>query len=186
MKTQGRKNCTSIVQMITSRSVTGQIMGLSVHTHRGELLFHLSWSIGFRTGSYGNCIARHTKHLAVWYDFLNQIRWGGLGGLCKCVFGTITGYDNETIDEICFYTYSREEIGVEFHCRCRVKFSLEIGENYKRSIFLIDGRMMLFEFVHSASGECWVTSDLDTFIRTLFGTIYLDFYYRVPHCKVVD
>jgi len=31
-----------------------------------------------------------------------------------------------------------------------------------------------------------VTSDLDTFIRTLFGTIYLDLYYRVPHCKVVD
>jgi len=124
------------------------------HTHRGELLIHSSWSMGFRTGSYGNCIARHTKQLAVWYDFLNRIRWGGLGGLCKCVFGTITGYDNETIDEICFYTCSREEIGVEFHCRCRVKFSLEIGENYKRSIFLIDGRMMLFEFVHSASGEC--------------------------------
>jgi hypothetical protein len=71
--------------------------------------------------------------------------------LCKCVFGTITGYDNKTIEEVCFHTYPREEVGVEFHCRFRVKFSLEIGENYKRSMFLEDGRMMLFEFVHSAS-----------------------------------
>jgi hypothetical protein len=78
---------------------------------------------------------------------------GGLGGLCKCVFGTITGY-YKTNDEVCFHIYPREEVGVEFHCRCRVKFSLEIGENYKRSMFLEHGRMMLFEFVHSASGEC--------------------------------
>ena len=35
-----------------------------------------------------------------------------------------------------------------------MKFSLEIGENYKLSVFLEDGRMILFEFVHRALGEC--------------------------------
>ena len=143
IKEKGRKNCTSIVQITVLHSIYGQRLGLTVHTH-GEFLIHLSWNAGPRTGSYENCIARHTKQSAVWYDIINQIRWGGLRRLCRCVFGTVTGYDSRTIKEVCFYTYLKEEIGVEFYCRCQAKFSLEIGENYKRSIFLEDGRMLLF------------------------------------------
>jgi hypothetical protein len=150
MNTPGKKDYRSIVQKITSRTITGRKLELTVHTH-GELLIHLSWNPGFRTGSYENCIARHTKQSAVWYGIINQIRWGNLSGLCKCVFGTITGHDSKTIKEVCFHTYPREEIGVEFHCRCKVNFSLEIGENYRRSMFLDDGCMLLFEFVPSTS-----------------------------------
>jgi len=126
---------------------------LTVHAHTG-LTFHLSWNPGVRKGSFQNCIARHSIQSAAWYVILNQVRWGSLEGLCKCVFGTITGYDNRIINQVCFHTYLREEIGVEFHCRCQVKLSLEIGENYKRSMFLEDGRMILFKFVRRALGEC--------------------------------
>jgi hypothetical protein len=185
MNTPWKKTYTSIVQKITSRSVTGQRLGLTVQT-QGENLIHLSWNSGFRTGSYENCIARHTKQSPAWYGIINQIRWGVLGGLCKWVFGTITGYDNKTIEEVWFHTYPREEIGVEFHRRCRVNFSLEIGENYRRSMFLEDVRMLLLELVHSTSGERWVISDSNTLIRTLFRTIYLNLYHRFSHCKVID
>ena len=153
MKVQGRKKFTSIVQKIIFCSITGQGLGLTVHAHTG-LTIHLSWNSRVRTGSFQNCIARHTIQSAVRYTILNQIRWGSLEGLCKCVFGTITGYDNKNINKVCFHTYLREEMGVKFHCRCRVKLSLEIVENYKRSMFLEDGRMILFEFANSALGEC--------------------------------
>jgi len=153
MKLQRRKRFTSIVQKVISRSITGQGLRLTVHAHT-RLTFHLSWNPGVRKSSFQNCIARHTIQSAVWYAILNQVRWGSLAGLYKCVFGTITGYDNKTINQVCFHTYLKEEIGVEFHCRCQVKFSLETGENYKRSMFLEDRRMILFEFVHRALGEC--------------------------------
>jgi hypothetical protein len=126
---------------------------LVVHTH-GELVVHLSWNPGFRTGFYESCVARHTKQSAVWYSIVNQIGWRGLGGLCKCVFGTITGHEKETVEEVCFHTYLKEEIWEEFHCRCQVNFSLETGEKYRRSMFLEDGRMIPFELVDSTSRNC--------------------------------
>ena len=43
-----------------------------------------------------------------------------------------------------FMTYA----GIRYYCRCKFAFSLEIGENYRSSIFLAGG-MMLFEAVHS-------------------------------------
>jgi len=128
MRVQERKKLTTIVQNISSRSISGSELGLTVHAHTGLSSIHLSWNRGVRKGSFKNCIARHTVQSAVWYSILNQIRWGSLKGLCKCVFSTITGYDNKTISEVCFHTHPREEIGVEFHCTCQVKFSLEIGE----------------------------------------------------------
>jgi len=89
---------------------------------------------------------------AVWHEIVRQIRRGGLVGLCKCVFSTIVGFDKKTITNDCFHTAHLE---VKFYCRwCRVDFSLEIGENYKSSLFLEDGHMMLFEVTYGASGEC--------------------------------
>ena len=68
-----------------------------------------------------------------------------------CVFGAIVGFDKKTITNVRFYTVHSE---VKFYCRCRVDFSLETEENYKSSLFLEDGRMMLFEVKYEASGEC--------------------------------
>jgi hypothetical protein len=48
---------------------------------------------------------------------------------------------------VCFYTTHAE---IRYYCRCKFAFSLEIGENYRSSIFLAEGGMMLFEAVHSA------------------------------------
>jgi len=67
------------------------------------------------------------------------------------VYGTVTGLEKETIDEVCFYmTFA----GIRYYCRCKFIFSLEIGENYRSSVFLAEGGMMLFEAVHSALREC--------------------------------
>jgi len=65
------KTHTSLVQKLISRSVTGQGLGLSVHAHTG-LTIHLSWNPGVRTGSYQNCIARHTVQSAVWHDYTSD------------------------------------------------------------------------------------------------------------------
>jgi hypothetical protein len=67
------------------------------------------------------------------------------------VFGAIVGFDKKIITNVCFYTVHSE---IKFYCRCRVDFSLEIEENYKSSLFLEDGHMMLFEVTYGASGEC--------------------------------
>ena len=144
------KTHTSLVQKLISRSVTGQGLGLSVHAHTG-LTIHLSWNPGVRTGSYQNCIARHTVQSAAWHEIIRQIRHRGLTGVCKCVYGTVTGLEKETIDEVCFYTTFA---GIRYYCRCKFAFSLEIGENYRSLIFLAEGGMMLFEAVHSALREC--------------------------------
>jgi len=130
MKTQ-----TSIVQKLVSRSVTGQGLGLSIHAHRG-LTIHLSWNPGVRRGSYRSCIARHTVQVGVWRGIIHQLRNRDLKGVCKCVYGTVTGDEIETVDEFCFYnTYA----GIRYYCRCRYEFSLEVGENYRTSLFLYNG-----------------------------------------------
>jgi len=144
------KTHTSLVKKIISHAVTGQGLGLSVHAHTG-LTVHLSWNPGVRTGSYQNCIARHTLQSAVWHEIIRQIRRRGLTGVCKCVYGTVTGLEKETIDEVCFYTTFA---GITYYCWCKFAFSLEIGENYRSLIFLVEGGMMLFEAVHSALREC--------------------------------
>jgi hypothetical protein len=150
MNRRRQKDYNSIVQKIAFRSLTGQGLGLAVHTHL-KLLFHLSWNPGFRKGSYENCVARHTAQSALWYQIVNQIRSGGLVGLCKCVFATIVGYDDKTITDVCFHTAHSE---LNFFCRCRVEFSLEVGEKFKYSLFLEDGRMVLFKVADGTSGEC--------------------------------
>jgi hypothetical protein len=61
------------------------------------------------------------------------VRRRGLTGVCKCVYGAVTGYEKETIEEVCFYT---AYAGIRYYCQCNYKFSLEIGENYRSSIFL--------------------------------------------------
>jgi len=119
-----------------------------VHT---GLTIHLSWNPVVRTGSYQNCTARHTVQSAVWHEIIRQIRRRGLTGVCKCVYGTVTGLEKETIDEVCFYTTFA---GIRYYCRCKFAFSFEIGENYRSSIFLTEGCMMLFEAAHIAFGEC--------------------------------
>jgi len=144
------KDYSSVVQKIVFRSLTGQGLGLTVHTHIG-LSFHLSWNPGFRKGSYKNCVARHTVQSPLWRQIVRQLRGGSLVGLCKCVFGTLCWYDDRTIPNVCFHIAQWE---VNFYCRCRVDFSLEIGENYKNSIFLEDGRMVLLEVAYGAIGEC--------------------------------
>jgi len=106
----------------------------------------LSWNPGVRTGSYQNCIARHTVQSVVWHEIIRQIRRKGLTRICKCVYGTVTALEKETIDEVCFYT---TYAGIRYYRRRKFAFSLEIGENYRSSIFLAGG-MMLFEAVHSA------------------------------------
>jgi len=102
-------------------------------------------------GSYQNCIARHTVQSAVWYAIIRQIRRRCLTGVCRCVYGTDIGLEEETIDEVCFYT---TDAGMRYYCRCKYAFSLEIGEHYRTSIFLIEGCMMLFETARIALGEC--------------------------------
>jgi len=144
------KTYTSLVQKLISRSVTGQGLGLSVHAHTG-LTIHLSWNPGVCTGSFQNCIARHTAHSAVWYAIIRQIRRRGLTGVCKCVYGTDTGLERETVDEVCFYTTFA---GIRYYCRCKFAFSLEIGEHYRTSTFLKVGCMMLFETAPIRLGEC--------------------------------
>ena len=150
MKVQRRKKFTSIVQKVISRSITGQGLGLTVHAHTG-LTFHLSWNPGVRKGSFQNCIARHTVQSAVWYAIIRQIRRRGLTGVCKCVYGTDMELGEEIIEEVCFYT---AYAGIRYYCRCKYAFSLEIGENYRTSIFLTEGCMMLFEAARIALGEC--------------------------------
>jgi len=73
---------------------------LSIHAHTG-LTIHLSSNPGVRTGSYQNCIARHTVQSAVWHEIIRKIRRRGLTGVCKCVYGTVTGLEKETICCIC-------------------------------------------------------------------------------------
>jgi len=135
------KTHTLLVQKLISRSVTGQGLGLSVHAHTG-LTIHLSWNPGVRTGSFQNCIARHTVQLAVWYAFIRQIRRRDLTGVCKCVYGTDIELGEEIIEEVCFYT---AYAGISYYCRCKYAFPLEIVEHYRTSIFLTEGCMMLFE-----------------------------------------
>jgi hypothetical protein len=143
------KTHTSLVQKIINRSVAGQGLGLSVHVHTG-LTIHLSWNPGAKTG-YQNCTARHTVQSSVWYEIIRQVRHRCLTGMCKCVYGTVTGFEKETIDEVCFYTtYS----GIRYYCWCKSEFSLEIGENYRSLIFLTESCMMLFEATYGALGEC--------------------------------
>jgi alpha-D-ribose 1-methylphosphonate 5-triphosphate synthase subunit PhnL len=74
------------------------------------LVVYLSWNPGFKNDSYENYVARHTRQDTVWLHIVNQITLRVLGGLCKCVFGTFTGYDKETVEEVCFYTYLKDEI----------------------------------------------------------------------------
>jgi len=143
------KTHTSLVQKLISRSVTGQGLGLNVHVHTG-LTIHLSWNPGVCTVSFQNCIAQHTVQSAVWYAIIRQIRRRGLTGACKCVYGTDTGLERETIEEVCFYTTFA---GIRYYCRCKFAFSLEIGKHYRTSIFLTEGCMMLFEAAHIALGE---------------------------------
>jgi hypothetical protein len=73
---------------------------MSIHAHTG-LTIHLSSNPGVRTGSYQNCIARHTVQSALWHEIIRQIRRRGLTGVCKCVYGTVTGLEKETICCIC-------------------------------------------------------------------------------------
>jgi hypothetical protein len=140
------KTHTSIAQKIIYLSLTCQGLGLSVHKHLG-LRVHVSWSAGTRTGSYRNCIVRRSLQSALWFEILRQLRRGGLTGLCRCVFGTIVGFD-EKIGGACFQKEG------EFSCRCQISFSLEIGNRYNISIFLSNGNMMLLEAPCSASGDC--------------------------------
>jgi hypothetical protein len=144
------KTHTLLVQKLISRSVTGRGLRLSVHAHTGCTI-HLSWNPGVRTGSYQNCVARHTIHSGVWHAILRQLRRRGLMGICKCVYGVATGYEKETLDEVCFHTTYAV---LRYYCRCKFEFSLEFGENYRSSIFLPEGCMMLFEAVNKSLGQC--------------------------------
>jgi len=63
------KTHTSLVEKLISRSVTGQGLGSSVYAHTG-LTIHLSWNPGVRTGSFQNCVVRHTVQSAVWYAII--------------------------------------------------------------------------------------------------------------------
>jgi hypothetical protein len=83
MKRRGVKDYTSVVQKIAFRSLTGRGLGLTVHTQLG-LSIHLSWNPSLRTGSYDNCVARHTVQSAVWHEIVRQIRRGDLAELCVC------------------------------------------------------------------------------------------------------
>jgi hypothetical protein len=98
MKTQ-----TSTVQKLVSRSVTGQGLRLSIHAHRG-LTIHLSWNSGVRSGCYRSCIVRHTIQLAVWHGIIHQLRHRSLRGVCKCVYGTVTGNEKEKLMNFVFIT----------------------------------------------------------------------------------
>jgi hypothetical protein len=69
-----------------------------------------------------------------------EARKFNLKGRCKCVYGVTTGYKKQTLDEICFYTYYEE---LKYYCRCKFGFSLEFGEDFKSSIFLPDGSMLI-------------------------------------------
>jgi hypothetical protein len=140
----------SLEQKLISRSITGRGLGLSVHAH-SEYTINLSWNPGFRTGSYRNCIARHTIQSGVWHAIIRQLRRRVLRGICKCVYGVATVYERETLGEICFHT---EYAGLRYYCRCKYTFSLEFGENYRSSIFLFDGYMMFFEAVHKGLRQC--------------------------------
>jgi len=156
MKVHRSKKFTSIVQKVFSRSITGQGLGLSIHAHRG-LTIHLSWNPGACEGSFRNCIARYTVQSAVWRAIIRQIRRRGLSGVCKCVYGITLKYNDDIglergiVQAICSYTICK---GVWYNCRCNILFSLEIGERYRTSKFLVDGCMMLFEAAHSALKEC--------------------------------
>jgi hypothetical protein len=79
------------------------------------------------------------------------LRRGSLKGRCKCVYGAITGYEKQTLDEICFFTYYEE---LKYYCRCKFGFSLEFGEDFKSSLFLPDGSMLIFEARHKGIGQC--------------------------------
>jgi len=144
------KTHTSLVQKLISRSVTGQGLGLSIHAHTGWTI-HLSWNPGVCTGSFQNCIARHTVQSAVWYAIIRQIRCRRLTGVFKCVYGVDIGLGEEIIDEVCFYTIYA---GIRYYRRSKYAFSLEIGENYRTSMFLTEGCMMLFETARTALGQC--------------------------------
>ena len=146
---------TSVIQILASRSVTGRGLGLSVHKHWKQSI-HLAWNpVENRKGVYQNCIARHTIQLGVWYEVERQLRSRKhLTGRCKCIYGTNVGYWKETLDETCYYTCRKTRIGVKFHCRCTVNFSLEFGENYKSSVFLPGGTMILCEAAHKGIGQC--------------------------------
>jgi hypothetical protein len=61
------------------------------------------------------------------------------------------GYGKETIDAICFHTHYE---GLMYYCRCKFEFSLEFGENYRSSIFLPEGYMLLFEAEHKRLKQC--------------------------------
>ena len=139
MNVRKRSEFTSIVQKVIFRSVSGQELGLTVHALRG-LSIHLSWNSGSCAGSFQNCISRHTVQSAVWRAIIRQIRRRGLIGVCRSVYGTETGLERETSGETCFYTTHE---GVRYHCRCKFSFSLEIGERYKTSLFLVGGWMMI-------------------------------------------
>jgi hypothetical protein len=41
---------------------------------------------------------------AVWHEIICQVRRRGLTGVCKCTYGTVTGSERETANEVCFYT----------------------------------------------------------------------------------
>ena len=156
MKVHRSKKFTSIVQKVFSRSITGQGLSLSIHAHRG-LTIHLSWNPGVCEGSFRNCIARYTVQFAVWRAIIRQIRRRSLSGVCKCVYGITLKYNDDIglergiVQAICSYTICK---GVWYNCRCNILFSLEIGERYRTSKFLVDGCMMLFEAAHSALKEC--------------------------------
>ena len=156
MKVHRSKKFTSIIQKLISRPITGQGLGLSVHAHRG-LTIHLSWNPGVSAGSFQNCIARYTVQSAVWRAIICQIRRRGFSGVCKCVYGTTLkckdngGLERGIVQAICSYTIYK---GVWYNCQCNISFSLEIGDNYRTSKFLVDGCMMLFEAAHSKLKEC--------------------------------
>jgi hypothetical protein len=133
MNVQGRNEFTSIVQKVIFLSVSGQGLGLTVHAHRG-LTIHLSWNPGSCAGSFQKCISRHTVQSAVWHAIIRQIRRKGLIGVCRCVYGTDVRLERETSGETCFYTTYE---GVRYYCRCKFSFSLEIGESYETSLFLV-------------------------------------------------
>jgi hypothetical protein len=78
----------------------------------------------------------------VWLGIIHQLRNRGLRGVCKCVYGTVTRDEEEIVDEFCFYT---TYAGIRYYCRCRYEFSLEIGEDYRTSLFLTDGCMLLLK-----------------------------------------
>ena len=116
------KSFASIIHKLNNRAVTGQGLGVSIHRHKG-LEFHLAWNEGAKRGSYDTCIVRRCQRAPLFYEILRHMRFSSLVGLCKCLWGTVIGYDRQAVT-VCFHTEHNK-----FLCRCRIDSVEVISEN---------------------------------------------------------